>query len=152
MKITIIIITLAFAALTVGAPADVIKLTGDKEVHVSAGPGRIHYTVTSNKPRAAAMPFSGKVKAVDTSAKTFTLAGKQAARVFAVTNQTKITKGEEVFKIEDIKVGDTLTGTYKQSGQNTPCAVSVKLCMADDRKAATKDGNNAANPDVKPAK
>jgi hypothetical protein len=60
--------------------------------------------------RARQMPFRGKIAAVDVSAKTITLSGRQKDRVFHVTESSRIKKDGKVFELEDVRVGETVGG------------------------------------------
>jgi hypothetical protein len=56
------------------------------------------------------MPFKGTVSAVDKVAMTITLEGKEKARVFAITSQTRISKEGNPAVVDDIKVGESVGG------------------------------------------
>ena len=57
------------------------------------------------------IPFHGMVSAVDQSAKTFTIAGKEQSRVFKVTDKTTVTKGGNAATIKDIAENEEVSGS-----------------------------------------
>ena len=69
----------------------------------------------ADKPAAAdptkskRMPFGGKLKAVDKTAKTITI-DRENKNTFAVTSETKITKAGKPATLDDAVVGDDVGG------------------------------------------
>ena len=59
-----------------------------------------------------AVPFHGNISAVDQTAKTFTIAGKEKARVFKVTDKTVLTKAGTPATMKDVLAKDEVRGTY----------------------------------------
>ena len=92
--------------------------------------GFTHALAADAKPSAApakaakvrAIPYRGELKAIDQKGKTFTI----GERVFLITSETKIKKGETPATTADLKVGDQVTGQYKDAGGKLE-AVSVYL-------------------------
>ena len=74
-----------------------------------------------------ALPFHGKVAAVDQTAKTFTLAGKESSRVFKVTEKTVVTKSGGAGTIKDIMANEQVSGSYWKSADGSLEAKTVKL-------------------------
>src|SRR2546421_12806454 len=63
--------------------------------------------------KARPVPFNGKVGAVDKTAKTVTLEGKEKSRVFQITSETRIlNKDRKPGTLDDIQVGDRVGGAY----------------------------------------
>lgn len=60
--------------------------------------------------------FSGEVKTVDAVAKSIVVAKEKAEKSFVVTADTKIAKGKEALKFEDLKAGMKVTIEYKKDG------------------------------------
>ena len=60
--------------------------------------------------------FSGEVKNVDAMAKSIAVAKEKAEKSFVVTADTKIAKGKEALKFEDLKAGMNVTIEYKKDG------------------------------------
>lgn len=73
------------------------------------------------------LPFHGMVAAVDQQAKTFTIAGKTASRVFKVTDKTVITKGANAATMSDIMQNEEISGSYWKSADNSLEAKTVKI-------------------------
>ena len=61
--------------------------------------------------KVKAAPFTGKVSAVDTVAKTFTITGKTTSRTFNITSTTRFTKAGKPATFEDLTVGEEVGGT-----------------------------------------
>jgi hypothetical protein len=56
------------------------------------------------------MPLRGKLSAVDQTAKTITIEGKEKSRTFHLTAETKIMKDGKAATLADAKVGDEIGG------------------------------------------
>lgn len=87
----------------------------------------------STKP-AKAEKFSGEVKNVDAMAKSIVVAKGKEEKTFAIDDQTKIMKGKEALKLDDLKAGTNVSIEYKKEGDKN-IATSVK---ASAPKAAPK--------------
>ena len=73
------------------------------------------------KPRA--IPYHGKIAAVDAEAKTFTV-GK---RTFKLMEETKMTKAGADATMSDITVGEAVSGSYWKKEDGSLEAKTVKL-------------------------
>jgi Cu/Ag efflux protein CusF len=69
------------------------------------------------------LPFHGKLKAVDNSAKTISV-GKET---FQVTSATKITKLAKPATLEEGAVGDDVAGSYRKDADGKLIAVSLRF-------------------------
>src|SRR5207237_7358557 len=58
------------------------------------------------------IPFHGMVSAVDQKNKTFTISGKEATRMFKVTDKTSIMKGAATGTMKDIADNEEGSGDY----------------------------------------
>src|SRR2546429_9144111 len=65
-----------------------------------------------NRPKQ--LPFRGKVGAVDKTAKTITLEGKEKGRTFQITSGTKITKDGKPAGFGEVNLGGTGPGGAKE--------------------------------------
>lgn len=81
--------------------------------------------------------FSGEVKSVDAVAKSIVVAKEKVEKSFVVTADTKIAKGKEALKFEDLKAGMNVTISYKKDGD--------KLIAAAIKAAAPKASPKAKN-------
>ena len=70
--------------------------------------------------------FSGGVKNVDAMAKSIVVAEGKVEKSFVVTAETKITKGKEALKLEDLKAGINVAVEYKKDGDKN-IAAAIKL-------------------------
>ncbi|MBI3878059.1 MAG: hypothetical protein HY300_19215 [Verrucomicrobia bacterium] len=87
--------------------------------------------------------FTGKVTAVDATAKTVTLSGK-TARVLQVSSQTRIEKDGKPATFDDIKVGEEVTGSYKKVEDKLEASLiriggPAPKKKGDDKKEEKKD-------------
>lgn len=77
----------------------------------------------TNRP----IPFHGMVSGVDQNAKTFTISGKGAARVFKITDRTIITKGAANATMKDIVDNEEVSGAYWKTADGSLEAKMVRL-------------------------
>jgi Cu/Ag efflux protein CusF len=95
--------------------------------------------MAQQKPAPAAAPaktekFSGAIKNVDAMAKSIVVAKGKESKTFVADEKTKITKGKEALKFEDLKAGMNVSVGYnKEMDKNV--AVTIK---ASAPKAAPK--------------
>jgi hypothetical protein len=82
------------------------------------------------------IPFHGMVSAVDQKNKTFTISGKEATRVFKVTDKTSIMKGAATGTMKDVVDNEEVSGAYWKNPDGTLEAKFVKLGPVE-KKAAT---------------
>ena len=87
----------------------------------------------STKP-AKAEKFIGDIKSVDAMAKSIVVAKEKEEKTFVATADTKIMKGKEALKFEDLKAGMNVSIGYKKDGDKN-VAVTIK---ASAPKAAPK--------------
>ena len=87
---------------------------------VAAAPPKAATPATPAAPATTAPAkmekFSGEVKNVDAMAKSIAVAKEKAEKSFVVTADTKIAKGKEALKFEDLKAGMNVTIEYKKDG------------------------------------
>lgn len=77
--------------------------------------------------RNAGYPFRGKLKAVDLTAKTLTLAGREKDRVFHVTAETKFTKDGKPATLADGAKVEEAAGYARTGKDGRAEAVTVRL-------------------------
>jgi hypothetical protein len=70
--------------------------------------------------------FNGEVKSVDAMAKSIVVAKAKVEKSFVVTADTKITKGKEALKFEDLKAGMNVGIEYKKE-MDKMIAVMIKV-------------------------
>jgi Cu/Ag efflux protein CusF len=86
------------------------------------------------KPAAAPAPapaaklekFTGDIKSVDAVANSIVVAKGKVEKTFATTADTKITKGKDALKFEDLKAGMNVVLEYKKEGDKN-IAVTIKV-------------------------
>jgi hypothetical protein len=112
-----VVLFFSFAALVAAAP-------------MRASAQDMSKSKATNKPPATAsaksLPFTGKLGAVDTSAKTITL-DESTKRVFQITSETKITRADKPAILSDAVVGEAIRGSYKKTDDGKLVAVSLFL-------------------------
>jgi hypothetical protein len=104
-----------------------------------------HATAPAAKTAARPLPFHGNITAVDQSAKTFTVGGKQGSRVFKVTENTTMTKAGAAATMTDIVENEKARGTYLKHPDGTLEAKTVKIGpKTEGEKKAGKSKKGAA--------
>jgi hypothetical protein len=77
------------------------------------------------------------IATVDQTAKSFTIAGKEKARVFKVTDKTVLTKAGAAATMKDVVANEEVRGSYWKAADGSLQATTVKLGpMTDAEKAA----------------
>src|SRR2546421_12411078 len=84
-------------------------------------------SASPGKQATRPVPFHGMVSAVDQKNKTFTISGKEATRVFKVTDKTSILKGAAAGMMKDIVDNEEVSGAYWKNPDGTLEAKFVKL-------------------------
>ena len=95
------------------------------------------------------------VSAVDQSAKTFTIAGKTASRVFKITDKTTVTKAGQPAMMTDIVENVEVSGSYWKAADGSLEAKTVKVgpmsgAKAKGEKASKSSGSPAPSPSASP--
>jgi len=131
LTITALTIALSGSPLLLGAP--------EPGVHSSDAPAR------TEKP-AKRIPFRGKISAVDSAAKTFTLEGKQKARIFHVTAETRLKKDSQPARFDALKVGETVGGQYCAGTGGTLEVVSMNIGAKAPKEKAVEKPDRKSKP------
>jgi len=113
---------------------------------------------TTDANKARAIPFHGMISAVDTKAKTFTIAGKEHSRVFKITDKTVVTKAGKPATMKDVVANEEARGSYWKVMDGSLEAKSVKLGpktdaekAADEKRKANKKEKEAAESSASPS-
>lgn len=99
-------------------------------------------SAVSGKDVNRPIPFHGMISAVDQKNKTFTINGKQATRLFKVTDKTSIMKGAGAATMKDVVVNEEVSGMYSKNADGSFEAKIVKLGPMDKK---------ATSPALKPS-
>jgi hypothetical protein len=102
-------------------------------------------SASPGKPSTRPIPFHGMVSAVDQTNKTFAISGKEATRVFKVTDKTSIMKGAATGKMKDIVDNEEVSGAYWKNPDGTLEAKFVKLGPME-KKTATPTPKASETP------
>jgi hypothetical protein len=102
-----------------------------------------HASPSEKTTTARAIPFHGKISAVDQTAKTFTIAGKEKSRVFKITDKTVITKAGAAATMKDVVANEDARGSYWKAADGSLEAKTVKLGPATDTKTTKKKSTTA---------
>ena len=79
--------------------------------------------------------LSGAIKSVDAIAKSLVVVKGKAEKTFMVSADTKITKGKEALKLEDLKAGMDVSIDYKKDGDKmVAAAIKVSVPKAAPKK------------------
>jgi hypothetical protein len=115
---------------SLGLVSSIPRPTGQFSVVLLFGILCLTFGGAANAVRAAnnkLFVFHGKIQAVDTAARTFTLQADKQSYVFVVTDQTKMVSNGKAQKFADLKPGE-LAGVEMQIGPGGKgMAVSVRL-------------------------
>jgi hypothetical protein len=130
-KLTLVTI---LAAVVLGVPIG--ARAQDKTMPAPAAPA-------DSDVKAKAIPFRGKIGAVDTVKMTLTLEGKTTNRVFEITSTTKLMKAGKPATLADATVGEPVTGQYTKTADGKYLAKSVYI---GGRTAATQPAPAAPAP------
>jgi hypothetical protein len=146
MKNTLQLIPVCIAALALSAPA---ALQGAEKK--SPAPSTKTAPPAKDKTERP-IPFHGMISAVDQTAKTFTLTGKEKARVFKVTDKTVLTKAGAPATMKDVVANEEVRGSYVKAADGSLEGRIVKLGpMTDAEKAASsKSSKKKAKPEASP--
>jgi hypothetical protein len=113
---------------------------------------------TTDVTKARAIPFHGMISAVDTRAKTFTIAGKEHSRTFKITDKTVMTKAGAPATMKDVVANEEVRGSYWKVMDGTLEAKTVKLGpktdaekAADEKRKTKKKEKEAAEPSPSPS-
>lgn len=108
-----------------------------------------------------AIPFHGMISTVDQAAKTFTIAGKEKARVFKVTDKTVLTKGGAPATMKDVAANEEVRGSYLKAEDGSlevktaklgPMTEAEKAAGAkSSKKKAKADASSAASSEAAPS-
>ena len=123
MKTKLNLITVCLAALACCAPGAAFAAPKDSP---SPSPSP-HASPAEKTTTARAVPFHGTISAVDQTAKTFTIAGKEKSRVFKVTDKTVVTKNGTAATMTDIVANEQVSGSYLKAADGSLEAKTVKL-------------------------
>lgn len=88
-------------------------------------------------PATRAVPFRGKIAAVDKSAKTI----KVGERTFHVTSETRIVKAGKPSTLDEVKVDEEVGGAYREGDDKKMNLVSLRVGARPEapKKDAPKD-------------
>ncbi len=82
-------------------------------------------------------PYSGKVEAVDKTAKTITLGSKEKNRTYSITSDTKVTKMGKPATLDEAVVGEDASAYgHEESGKQV--AQSLRLGPKEEGKSKEK--------------
>lgn len=108
-----------------------------------------------------AIPFHGMISTVDQAAKTFTIAGKEKARVFKVTDATALTKAGAPATMKDVAANEEVRGSYLKAADGSlevktaklgPMTEAEKAANAkSSKKKAKADASSAASTEAAPS-
>jgi hypothetical protein len=98
---------------------------------IAAAPPKAAGTTPAPAAPASTKPvklekFTGDIKSVDAMAKSIVVAKAKEEKTFVVTADTKITKGKETLKFEDLKAGMNTVLEYKKDGEKL-IAATIKV-------------------------
>lgn len=138
--------SLACATLTaLAASAQALPKDSPSPSAAAAGPAASFGAQTTASASASpavqaerAIPFHGKVSAVDAKAKTFAIASKEKTRAFKVTDRTTITNGGQPATLKDATINQEVRGSYWKMPDGSMEVKTLKLLPAADQQKRKK--------------
>lgn len=91
------------------------------------------------------LPFHGKISAADQAAKSFTIQGKEKSRVFFITADTQLTRGDAAATWDDLKIGAEVRGNAPKKGEAKYGVVSVNVQPTEDVTKSASPASPAAS-------
>lgn len=146
---SVIISSVCVAALAVFTPLSISAK--EKKSEASPAPSASPEASAPATASTRALPFHGKISAVDQSAKTFTITGKEKSRVFKVTDKTTVTKDGNPATMSDIAENDEVRGSYWKGEDGSLEAKSVKLGAKTEEEKAKKKSKKDKEGDATPS-
>lgn len=73
------------------------------------------------------MPFRGKITAIDKTAMTLSLAGKEKPRVFVITPETKLFKDAKPATLNDVAVGEEAGGRARITPEGKQEIITLRI-------------------------
>ena len=151
---SVIISSVCAVALAVCAPLSVSAKGKKSEASPAASASPSASSAATATVSKRAIPFRGMISAVDQSAKTFTIAGKETSRVFKVTDKTTVTKDGNAATMSDIAANEKVRGSYWKGEDGSLEAKTVKLGEKTEKektkKKSKKDKEEEASPSPTP--
>jgi hypothetical protein len=144
---SLIISSVCVAALAVFTPLSVSAK--GKKSDASPTPSASPSASASTSMRS--IPYHGMISAVDQSAKTFTIAGKETSRVFKVTDKTTVTKDGNPATMSDIAEKEEVRGSYWKNADGSLEARSVKLGAKTEKEKAKKKSKKDKEEEASPS-
>ena len=89
------------------------------------------------------MPFYGKLGAIDKSAQTITLDGKEKKRIFHLAPSTRIHRDKQPATFDDLVIGQWVGGFVRPDPNGRPTVVTLNLAVV--QRGAGPASTNAVN-------
>jgi hypothetical protein len=154
MKIKLHILTTLAAAAVIAVPMSA-HAKKKADAAASATPAATATPAASPAEKAErAIPFYGKVSAVDAKAKTFSIANKDGTktRVFKITDKSVITKAGAPATFADIAKDGDIRGSYWKKADGSLEVKTAKVGPLTAAEQAEKDAKDAKKEAKKAAK
>lgn len=94
-------------------------------------------------------PFHGKLQAVDRTAQTITLEGKEKKRTIHLTGQTRIAKAGKPATLDDALVGEVVAGQILKTTDGREEAISLRLGEKPEEKPKEKTNKKEKTKEAK---
>jgi len=120
-KSIVLVVLLTLVAFVSGA----VAAAPPKAAGTAPAPAPAPAAPASTQP-AKAEKFPGEIKSVDATVKRIVVAKGKEEKTFAIDDKTKIIKGKEALKLEDLKAGMKVIVEYKKDGDKN-IATAIKL-------------------------
>jgi hypothetical protein len=155
MKIIAKLITIACLTAAISIPITAFaraKKETSPTASTSASKATASPSVSAGAKMVRVIPFHGMISAVDSKAKTFTIAGKDKSRVFKMTDQTAITKSDGAATMKDVTEKEEVRGSYWKEADGSLQAKTVKLGPLTEEEKTAEAARKAKRAEKKAAK
>lgn len=109
-------------------------------IHAQTERAKASSASDAKETKAARIPFSGKLNAVDKAAMSITLEGKTKKRTIRITPQTRIVKAGKSATLEDAAIGEEVGGQATKNAEGQEEAVSLRLGPKPEGESKEKKG------------
>ena len=147
--------SLCIAALSLGLLSFVASSEAGKKKtpEASASPSTTATATASPATKTVrGIPFHGMISAVDGKAKTFTIAGRNGARVFKISNETTVTKQGATATMKEVVEKEEVRGLYRKEADGSMQALLVKVGPLTAEEKAAEAARKAKRAERRAAK
>ena len=141
------LLSTGLTTLALNTPANV---SAKPKANPAPSMAAVSITAEASKKQRA-VPYRGKIASVDSSAKTFTIIGKEKSRTFKITDRTTLTKADQPATIKDVVVDEEVRGSYWILADGSLEAKTIKLGPPTDAEKPVEDSRQTKRAEKRAA-